>query len=97
MTFSAVGGLSINCVKLVGITALMVDVQGVILAPLSSSKGEEELLLVMEKASEGSLLDFVGRHLIGKSEAESWNFIVETLHSIAHGICNLHNHGIIHG
>lgn len=97
MTFTAVGGFSIHCVKLVGITSFLMNEHWSISSSTHSSDSEAALFLVVERASEGNLLDFVERKLEGASQAESWDFVLDTLCSIALGISNLHDHGIIHG
>ena len=99
MTFTAVMGLSTNCVKFVGITSLPVDEYGKVLLPpqLSNNPPEEELFLIIERASEGNLLDFLERKLASADETRSWNITVDTLSSIATGVAHLHGSGIIHG
>jgi hypothetical protein len=83
-------------VKLVGITSFLMDGHWSIPSSIHSSNGEVGLFLVVERASEGNLLDFVERKLKGASQAESWDFVLDTLCSIAVGVSNLHDHGIIH-
>jgi serine/threonine protein kinase len=97
MTFTAVAGFSINCVKLLGITSLPVNEHGRVLLPSPSSDGEVELFLVIERASEGNLLDYLERRFEVATEAESWNIVIDILSSIARGVGNLHDHRIIHG
>ena len=95
-TFTAIGGCSIGCVKFLGITFLIKEFESVALSS-HLSNGEKELLLVFERASEGNLFDFMERKLDGAFETESWTVVLDTLSSIARGLANLHDHGIIHG
>jgi serine/threonine protein kinase len=97
MTFTAIAGLSVHCVKLVGITSLAVDGHGRVLLPSQSPNSEVELFLIIERASEKNLLDFLERRLEGANEVESWNIIIDILCSIASGISILHDKRIIHG
>lgn len=86
MTFTALGGFHFGCVKFLGVTSFPVN-----------DDSEKQLFLVFERASEGNLLDFLERRLEGITGAESWAVILEVLCTIAHGLANIHNYGIIHG
>jgi serine/threonine protein kinase len=98
MTFTTVLGLSPSCVRFVGIISLPVSEHGKVLpSHLSDGMPEEELFLVIERASEGNILDFLERKLASADDAESWKIVVEVLSSIATGVTHLHGSGIIHG
>lgn len=97
MTFTAVGGCSIGCVKLLGITSFPINEFESVALSSHLSNYEDELLLVFERASEGSLPGFMERELQGTTGTESWTVVLDTLSSIARGLANIHGHGIIHG
>lgn len=91
------GGFSIGCVKLLGITSFPINEFESVALSSHLSNYEDELFLVFERASEGSLPDFVERELKGTAGTKSWTIVLDTLSSIARGLANIHEHGIIHG
>jgi hypothetical protein len=97
VTFTALRGFYLGSVKFLGVTSLWINGSGSLALPSQSSDGGKELLLVFERASEGTLLDFVERQLQGTTGEESWIVVLDTLSPIARGLANLHDHGIIHG
>ena len=61
-----------------------------------SSNGDRRLLLVFEKATEGSLLDYLGRVLPELSFMQAWDKITGIISNVANGLNTLHRHNIIH-
>jgi serine/threonine protein kinase len=97
MTFTAIGGFHLGSVKFLGITFLPINESGSVTLSSRASESENELFLVFERASEGTLLDFVEQKMRNTSGEESWIFILDNLSAIARGLANLHHHKIIHG
>ena len=97
MTFTALGGFSINCVNLLGITSFPINEFGSVALSSHLSNYEDEPFLVFERASEGSLPGFMEQELQGTTGTESWTVVLDTLSSTARGLANIHDHGIIHG
>jgi hypothetical protein len=97
MKFTALGVCNIGCVKFLGITSFpMNEFESV--EPLSHlSNYEDEPFLVFEKASKGSLPNFMEQELQDTTGTKSQIIVLKTLGSIALGLANIHVHGIIYG
>ena len=61
-----------------------------------SHKSDRRLLLVFERATEGSLLDYLDKVLPGLSFMQAWEKITGIVLSVATGINSLHKRNIIH-
>jgi hypothetical protein len=84
-------------VTFLGLTTFLVDKIGNI-STCDEGDDHRNLFLVFERASEGNLLDFEGKHLEGcKGQLDQWSFIVDSLGCIASGLHSVHERNIIHG
>lgn len=63
---------------------------------LGGQSVDEKLFLVLERATQGDVLNFLLRHLIPMDFLTSWDTIITALGSIGTGICNLHDHKVLH-
>jgi len=91
----ALAGSSVGCVNFLGVTALSGSQNNAISSEMSSN-GDRRLLLVFEKATEGSLLDYLGRVLPELSFMQAWDKITGIISNVANGLNTLHRHNIIH-
>jgi serine/threonine protein kinase len=57
---------------------------------------DRRLLLVFERATEGSLLEYLDRVLPGLSFMQAWDKITGIVSNVANGLNSLHKHNIIH-
>jgi hypothetical protein len=79
MTFTALGGCSIGCVRFLGITSFPMNEFESVVPSSHLSNYEDELFLVFERASKGSLPEFMERELQGTTGTKSWIIVLETL------------------
>jgi hypothetical protein len=56
----------------------------------------QKILLVFERASQGTILQFLSKQLKDVAFVDSWEQVVIALSSIANGIMSLHEHGVLH-
>lgn len=55
-----------------------------------------ELLFVFERATQGTVSDFLDCHLRDLDFYSSWKELIDCLTSIATGISFIHAHGVVH-
>jgi serine/threonine protein kinase len=91
----ALAGSSTGCVGFMGVTALYKSRLND--APSGIGRDEDRrLLLVFERATEGSLLEYLDRVLPGLSFTHTWDTIIGIISNVANGLNSLHKHNIIH-
>jgi serine/threonine protein kinase len=93
LTYLALAGNNVGCVKFLGVTTLS-EIEHVD-HPIGQNGGQR-LLLVFERATEGSLLEYLDRTLPKLSFLEAWDRIIAIVSNIANGLHSLHRHHIIH-
>ena len=97
MTYVSLGGQAVGCVRFLG--AALLKHPGV--PPPTDDhpidlQNTRKTLLVFERATQGTVLDFLSEQYQNMSFIESWELTVSALSSIANGIMSLHEHGVIH-
>jgi hypothetical protein len=91
----ALAGSSVGCVEFMGVTALYKSRLND--APSSIGRDKDRrLLLVFERATEGSLLEYLDRTLPELSFTHTWDKIIGIISNVANGLNSLHKRNIIH-
>jgi serine/threonine protein kinase len=88
-------GNNVGCVGFMGVTALLptslYDTETKV-----THVNERRLLLVFERATEGSLFEYLGRSLPTMSFLQGWDTSIRFITDVANGLNSLHKHKIIH-
>jgi hypothetical protein len=100
VTYASLGGRAVGCVDFLGIALVhhWPKRMGSGKIPMLSSPeyGDQKLFLVFERATQGTVLDFMSRQLKDLTFTECWSEVADSLSSIANGINTLHTHGVLH-
>ena len=64
--------------------------------PVVGHNIDRRLLLVFERATEGSLIEYLDRVLPGLSFMQAWDKIIGIVSNVANGLNSLHKHNVIH-
>jgi hypothetical protein len=91
ITFASLGGRAVGCVQFLGVATVH---RG--LDKDDGSQTRDELFLVFEKATQGTIFDFLSRQLKDVTFVRSWYILIDALTSIAGGISSLHTHRVLH-
>ncbi|KAL2861631.1 kinase-like domain-containing protein [Aspergillus pseudodeflectus] len=91
ITFASLGGRAVGCVQFLGVATVH---RG--LDKDDGSQTRDELFLVFEKATQGTIFDFLSRQLKDVTFVRSWYIVIDALTSIAGGISSLHTHRVLH-
>jgi hypothetical protein len=91
----ALAGSSVGCVGFMGVTALFQSRLNDAPSGICRDK-DRRLLLVFERATEGSLLEYLDRALPGLSFTQAWDKIIGVISNVANGLNSLHKHNVIH-
>jgi serine/threonine protein kinase len=78
-----------------GVTTLSESKHDAIPPEVGHSIGRR-LLLVFERATEGSLLEYLDRVLPGLSFMQAWDKITGIVSNVANGLNSLHKQNVIH-
>lgn len=96
-TYTSLGGKGTNCVKFFGIATFnRKGKMSIEHDPNSKFEANSKMYLVFERATQGTLLNFLSSHLQGLEFIECWSQVASSLLSIATGIDELHKHGVLH-
>lgn len=57
---------------------------------------DRRLLLVFERATEGSLLEYLDKALPGLSFTYTWDKVIGIISNVANGLYSLHRHNVVH-
>lgn len=97
-SYAGLGGLPTGCVTFHGVVALQP-------VPTESFASTDQvtkvthgskLYLVYDRASEGTILPFLSRQFRTQPFLESWRTVIEALNTVANGLNDLHEHGVLH-
>jgi hypothetical protein len=100
VTYASLGGSAVGCVDFLGIALVyhwpkrMGSGKIPMLSP--PEYGDRKLFLVFERATQGTVLNFMSRQLKDLKFTECWSEVTPSLSSIANGINALHTHGVLH-
>ncbi len=89
LTYLALSGNHVGCPEFMGVTT----------TPTLTHEGrtaERRMMLVFERVTEGSLLDYLVKKLPLLPFMEAWHLVVRMISSVANGLDTLHRHNVVH-
>jgi serine/threonine protein kinase len=89
-------GSAHSCIDFYGFTQISFDEQGRPCAMGDSPSTESVFALIFDYASEGTLQDYLSKHLKTGEPLANWRVIISALGEVADGLKSLHSRNVVH-